>query len=82
MVDASAECGYSKSYIKDCCKRGSAPSAVIKLLRHEYNIDPELYVCGSEGKPEEQKEHLNYRELYEIIYDAVFTAVTKALKDE
>lgn len=82
MVQASLRCGFSKGYLKECCKRGSVPPTVVKLLWYEYNIDPELYVYDGEDEPEKEKEPLDCEKLYQVLHDAVYTAVTKALKDE
>lgn len=82
MIQASLRCGFSKGYLKECCKRGSVPPTVVKLLRYEYNIDPELYVYDGEDEPEKEKEPLDYEKLYQTINEAVYIAVKRALADE
>lgn len=82
MVQASLRCGFSKGYLKESCKRGSVPPAVIKLLQYEYNIDPALYIYDGESESEEEKEYLDYGKLYQVVYDAVYTAMKRALIDE
>ena len=86
MVAASREIGFSDSYFATVMKRGVISKAAAKLLDNAYNIrlaDYKLEEVPLEpvAPPAPIQLELDYVRLRNIIYEAVYSAVKKALSE-
>lgn len=77
--------GRESGYISKITKRGSMTPSSVALFELVFGIAPEEYVLvDSRIEQEENTEsaELDYGKLYQVIYDAVYTAVKKAWENE
>lgn len=83
------EMGVNQSYFSNAKKRGTINEMAVLLLESKYNIPRSRYVIAEGQKKEEdnnveQKTNITEemkKELYEILYSAVYEGVKKALNE-
>lgn len=83
------EMGVNSSYFSNARTRGTINEMAVNLLEAKYNIPRSRYVIVEEQKKEEDndvKKRTNIteemkKELYEILYSAVYEGVKKALNE-
>ena len=88
LVATSREIGRSESYLSVAINTGIINNSCMKLLKHIYNIDPELYLIPEEEpgdrfeleavEEETLDTAINAEKLYKIIHCAVYNAFKKA----
>lgn len=82
LYQASEEMGYSRKYLHECIKRGTIHPATIRMLNVMYGIKRVNNDEGGAKSEKRSEETIDYGKLYQVIYDAVYTAVKKAWMDE
>ena len=86
FTDTSRNLGYSANIITTGIRQNKLSGAVIQALKLAYNIRPESYVieeAASSGGVSSSfcSESTDWNKLSDIIYQAVYTAMHKALSE-
>lgn len=87
--DLAEEMGHGRNYFSDIIRRKTIPRPAIVYLQRHYNIDPKEYQAAEEKPVENSKEpkpdvpitELTDRQLYRVIYSAVYHATKKAMEE-
>ena len=77
--DVSEEMGHNRNYISDVVRRKTIPRHAVVFLHKNYNIDLKDYGVIQEEKREERAlKDMTDKQMYRLIYSAVYHAVKKA----
>lgn len=80
---ATKQLGRQTGYFRKIINRGSITQATIYNIEHILGIPPSEYVLDDSLEGSEQEVAvLDYGKLYQVVYDAVYTAVIKAWMNE
>lgn len=84
LATASKKMGYASNYLSCANNRGELSAAAAHLLQAYFNSYPEAYAPDKEQAeaPKEVNTTLtDYKQLYQVIYTAVYEAMKKALNE-
>ena len=83
--DVSEEMGHNRNYISDVVRRKTIPRHAVVFLHKNYNIELKDYEAVQEEKREERPKReeralkdMTDKQMYQLIYSAVYHAVKKA----
>lgn len=83
--NVSYEMGHGRNYFSDSFRRGSLSRHAVVYLENKYNIKLEDYEAVQEEKREERSKReervlkdMTDKQMYQLIYSAVYHAVKKA----
>lgn len=79
---ATKQLNRQSGYVTKILKRGTMTQATVYVFEHVLGIPPEEYVVDKMVEPAAGTTEIDYGKLYQVIYDAVYTAVKKAWEDE
>ena len=83
--DVSEEMGHNRNYISDVVRRKTITGHAVVFLHKNYNIELKDYEAVQEEKREERSKReervlkdMTDKQMYQLIYSAVYHAVKKA----
>ena len=87
--DLAEEMGHGRNYFSDIIRRKTMSRPAVVYLQRHYNIDPKEYQAAEEKPVENSKElkpdipitELTDKQLYRVIYSAVYHATKKAMEE-
>lgn len=87
--DLAEEMGHGRNYFSDIIRRRTMSRPAVVYLQRHYNIDPKEYQAVEEepventkdSKPEIPVTELTDKQLYRVIYCAVYHATKRAMEE-